>query len=31
MTRESATSLEMVFILVVYCSWGWELGGATLG
>ena len=25
MTRESATSLEVVFTLVVYCSWagGW--------
>ena len=31
MTRESATSLEVVFTLVVYCPWDWGLGGSALG
>ena len=30
MTRESATSLEVVLTLVVYCPWGWGLGGSAL-
>ena len=31
MTRENATSLEVVFTLVVYCPWRWELGRSALG
>ena len=31
MTRESATYLEVVSTLVVYCPWGLGLGGAVLG
>ena len=31
MTRESATSLEVVFTLLVYCTWGWGLDGSALG
>ena len=27
MTRESATYLEVVFTLVVYCRWGWGWAG----
>ena len=30
MTKESATSLEVVSTLVVYCPWGWGLGGSGL-
>ena len=30
MTRESATSLEVVSTVVVYCPWGWGLAGAAL-
>ena len=31
MTRESAASLEVVFTLVVSCSWGWGLDESALG
>ena len=31
MNTESATSLEVVFTLVVYCSWGWGLDRSALG
>ena len=31
MTGESATSLEVVVTLVVYCPWGWVVGRACFG
>ena len=31
MTRESATFLEVVSTLVVYCPWGWGLAWSALG
>ena len=31
MTRESATSLQVVSTLAVYCPWGWGLSGSALG